>query len=314
MIMVILVQSSCKKETPPYEQLSDSKENAVVSIVKSNGNMQNLTIFPYQDEARTIDFGASFGGVGLPASNISVKYAVDDKAFDSLNVSRVAQGLAPFQKFPADSYTLGASSSIIPAGQVSSNLIKVSYFPKKFNDKIDYLLPISVVDASGYKIGAGKTLFLIAPKLTDILASKVGWSVTASSQELVGEGSANGKADFVIDGNTATYWHSKYIAPAAAYPHWLNIDMKTDIYVTRVDLIARQNATNGFVLFNIEGSKDGLSWTSLGDNLVFDPFNKGAQSYPVTPNYSRFIKVTGLKAASASTAVSHLAEMNVYRY
>lgn len=305
---------ACKKSTAPYEELTDSKETALVTISRFTGNTQNLTIFPYQDEARTMEFSAAFGALGLPANPINVKYAVDDKAFDSLNLQRDKMGLPAYQKFPQDAYQISALNSTIPAGKLNSELIKVSYFSKKFDPTVDYLLPISIIQADGYKIGANKTIYLVAPKLAEILADKIGWTAAASSEELIGEGTANGKALFVLDGNTATYWHSKWQTPAPVFPHWLSIDMQKEIYVTRVELFTRQNISTGFTVFNMEASKDGKNWTSLGNDLISDPSNKAGQSYPVTPGYWRFIKITAVKAASPATTSTHLAEVNVYRY
>lgn len=305
---------ACKKSTAPYEELTDSKETAVVTISRFSGNTQNLTVFPYQDEARTLEFSAAFGALGLPANPISVKFQIDDKAFDSLNVQRVKMGLPVYQKFPQDAYQISALNSTIPSGKLNSELIKVSYFSKKLDPAVDYLLPISIVNADSYKIGANKTLFLIAPKLSEILADKIGWTASASSEELIGEGTANGKALFAIDGNTATYWHSKWQSPAPVFPHTLSIDMQKEIYVTRIELFVRQNASTGFTLFNMEASKDGTNWTNLGNDLSSDPLNKAGQSYPVTPGYWRFIKITAVKGASVGTTSTHLAEVNVYRY
>ncbi|WP_316838978.1 BT_3987 domain-containing protein [Pedobacter gandavensis] len=313
-VLGLSTMMACKKIAKPYEELTDSKEGAVVTITRFTGNNQNLTIFPYQDEARTVEFAAAFGALGLPAKNIKVSYAVDDKAFDSLNLQRVKMGLTAYQKFPTDAYQLSASSSTIPSGKVNSELIKLSYFSKKFNPTLDYLLPISITNADGYKIGANKTIFLIAPKLAEILADKIGWTATASSEELIGEGTANGKASFAIDGNNATYWHSKWQSPAPVFPHSLSINMQKELYVTRIELLARQNINSGFTEFNLEASLDGNTWTILGTGLIFDPLNKAAQSYPVTPGYWKHLKITAVKAASVATTSTHLAELNVYRY
>ncbi|NQX38212.1 protein of unknown function [Pedobacter steynii] len=306
--------TGCKKNEAPYEELTDAKDGASVYIARFTGNEQKLSIFPYQDEARTFEFGASFGALGLPKNNISVKYAVDDKAFDSLNVQRGKMGLTAYRKFPAEAYQISTLNSTISSGKTTSDLIKVSYFSRLFDPAFDYLLPISIVSADGYKIGTNKTIFLVAPKLSETPASKTGWTVSADSEELVGEGSVNGKATAALDGNIDTYWHSKWQGGELPFPHWLTIDMKQDIYVTRVELAARQNASTGFSRFNIEASNDGSTWISLGTGLIMDPANKAFQSFPVTPGYRRYLKITMTAGATSVTKSTHLAEINVYRY
>lgn len=306
--------TGCKKNEAPYEELTDTKEGASVYIARFTGNEQKLSIFPYQDEARIFEFAAAFGALGLPKNSINVKYAIDDKAFDSLNVQRAKMGLAAYRKFPAEAYQISTLNNTIPSGKTTSDLIKVSYFSRKFDPAFDYLLPISIVGADGYKIGINKSIFLIAPKLSEIPANKTGWTVTADSEELVGEGSANGKAIFALDGNIDTYWHSKWQGTELSFPHWLAIDMKQDVYVTRLELATRQNAGSGFSKFNIEASSDGNTWVSLGTDLSMDPANKAFQSFPVTPGYRRYLKITMTAGATINTKSTYLAEINVYRY
>jgi len=311
---VVFISSSCKKNTSFLDE-TDSKTGAQIYVSKANAGLQNLTIFPYTDDVRTFKFNAQFGALGLPANQINVSFEVDSKAFDSLNVIRRNSGLALYEKFPTDAYTLDALSVNIPKGEVSSNYITLQYLSKKFDPLKDYLLPVSIKSASGYTINPTvKTVFIVAPKLIAVNASKTGWTATASSEELVGEGTANGAVNFVIDGNIATFWHSKWQAPAPVFPHWINVDMKSEIFVTKIELVARQNNNAGFTVFNLEASKDGVTWNTLGTNLTFDPMVKTGQSYSITPAYWRYIKVTAIQAATASNTSTHLAEINIYRY
>jgi hypothetical protein len=56
---------------------------------------------------------------------------------------------------------------------------------------------------------------------------KTGWEVIDfSSQETSEEPNGNGKANLIIDGDDATYWHSKWSEGSASYPHWFVVDMK----------------------------------------------------------------------------------------
>lgn len=306
--------SACEKLETPYSESLASKDQGKVYIARFTGNTQNLNIFPYQDEARTFEFSTAFGALGLSSNAINIKYAIDDKAFDSLNNLRTKQGLSLYEKFPADAYNISALNATIQPSSLNSNAVKVSYFSKKFNPSVDYLLPISIVNADGYAIGANKTIFIVAPKLEETMASKSKWTISSNSEELVGEGSSNGKATFAIDGNVNSYWHSQWQGTELSFPHWLTIDMKEDVYVTRIDLASRQNYTNGFRKFNIEASNDGANWVTLGTSLVMDPANKAFQSYPVTPGYRRYLKITMTEGYTLSTKSTNLAELNVYRY
>ena len=58
---------------------------------------------------------------------------------------------------------------------------------------------------------------------TDPALPRTGWTVAADSQETAAE---NGAAVNVLDGNTATIWHTAWsAAPAAPLPHSLTVDM-----------------------------------------------------------------------------------------
>ena len=154
-------------------------------------------------------------------------------------------------------------------------------------------------------------------KSTVAKADKTGWTVTASSEELTGEGAVNGRAARVVDGNIATYWHSKYTGGAIPYPHWLIIDMKKAIKPVTVDLTARQNNNNGMTKFKVEGSADGTNWTNIGitsanttGELTFVPNIKTAQGFPVSSGTDyQYIRITALAGLAVNT---HLAEVDVF--
>jgi hypothetical protein len=78
----------------------------------------------------------------------------------------------------------------------------------------------------------------------------------------------------------------------------------------------RQNNSNGFILFNLEGSLNGTTWTMLGNNLVFDPTKRDGtfQEYPITPVSVQYIRITMLQSRVPTERSTHLGEINVYRY
>ncbi len=156
---------------------------------------------------------------------------------------------------------------------------------------------------------------LFEDKSTAVKADKTGWTVTASSEELTGEGAVNGRAATVVDGNIATYWNSQYTGGSVPYPHWLIIDMKKPNRSVTVDLTARQNNANGMTKFKVEGSADGTNWTNIGitatnttGELTFVPATKSVQSFPVSSATAyQYIRITALAGAAVTT---HLAEVD----
>lgn len=314
LLYLIIILASCQKLATPYLEAAQPGDRALVYFARFTGNSPNLPTFPFVDSARTIKFAAAFGALGLPPADIPVTYTINKSAFDSVNNVRVKSGLKPYQEFPQGSYSISSMNTVISAGQLNSRLETLSYFSKKFNPDTDYLLPLSITTAGDYQVGSNNTIFFTVPRLEETPAAKTAWTVTANSEEVTGEGSSNGKAAYAIDGNINTYWHSQWQGASPPFPHWLLIDMKSDVYVTRVDMAARQNASTGFTRFNLEGSLDGEKWTILGSDLVFDPAIKSFQSYRVPEGYRRFMRITALGAQSATMTSTHLAEVTIYKY
>ncbi|MES2653577.1 MAG: discoidin domain-containing protein [Bacteroidota bacterium] len=310
---ILLAFTACSKDDPSYAELTDSKKGVLIGITKFTGNTQNLTIFPFIDEARTFEFSASYGGLGLPKSNITVEYVVDNRAFDSVNVVRQQSGLPLYEKFPAGSYTASGMTATINAGQTLSPNIKISYLSKKFDPTKSYLLPISISNANGYALGTNKTIFIVAGKVQEVRAVTTGWVASASSEQPSGENT--GKASALMDGDLATIWHAQYSGgPAGTYPYLIQYDMVNPIYVTKIGIAPRQNNGNGPTLFKLEGSLDGTSWTTLLDNQVFDPNKRDGtlQDYALSaPTNLRYVKVTLLEGKQT---LSFLSEIAVYKY
>jgi hypothetical protein len=144
---------------------------------------------------------------------------------------------------------------------------------------------------------------LFTDRSTAMLADKTGWTATASSE------TSDRKASAAIDGNIATYWETN----STGYPHWILIDMKTDKNIVTVSLTNQQAATaitTGMRSFRLEGSKDGTTFTKLGEfNLAV---SNNAQTFPVSSAEAyRYLKVTALTSQTGTTANTFLAEVNL---
>lgn len=97
----------------------------------------------------------------------------------------------------------------------------------------------------------------IAPKA---LARK-GWTATASSW--CNDGPKSGKAEFIVDGDLQTLWHSNYRDDGTGskdFPFWFDIDMKKITSFRSFAYVPRQGAENGrvkgFELYVANSEKD----------------------------------------------------------
>ena len=306
-IAVLTAMSACKKEEA-YLEKSDTKENALVYMSRQ-ANAQKITVYPTKDTIVSYDFGASFAAVGLPLNNITVKFKIDDKAFDSVNVVRTSQNLTPYFKLPESAYTISGLDVTILSGAITSNLVSLKYNSKNLDPNKVYMLPISIIDASGYKINPLlKTMFItsVTYKAPEILADRTGWALTASSTQ-----AGDGSLASVIDGDLATFWHSQYSPTVLPYPHWIQVDMLALTNVTSISMAPRNNNNTGFTKFNLKGSVDGTVWTNLLTAKAMDPNLKALQNYELdAPTKIRFLK---LEMTEGPQDYTHLAEFQVFK-
>ncbi len=120
----------------------------------------------------------------------------------------------------------------------------------------------------------------------------------------------SGPPKCAIDGNINTFWHSLYPSTTVIYPHWLAINMKQVINVSNVELTYRQNVFTSFTDFMIQGSLDGVNWTTYGSFnflLLNDP-----QRYSI-PN-SPMMQYIRIYMTKGPNAYANLAELSVYGY
>ena len=142
----------------------------------------------------------------------------------------------------------------------------------------------------------------------DTLSDRAFWTIAGvSSAENAG---GEGRADHVLDGDPATYWHSQYVSAAPAHPHFIAIDFGKDTEVGGVVLTQRPGNINGRIKgFEIHAGTDARTW----DQKVFagqlrdaDTAQKIVFDKPVK---TRYLKLTATSAFSGPWAA--LAEFDI---
>ncbi len=145
---------------------------------------------------------------------------------------------------------------------------------------------------------------------TDPALPRTGWTVAADSQETAGE---NGAAANVLDGNTATIWHSAWSStPAAPLPHSLTVDMKATNLVSGLGYLPRQGGVrNGTIgQYRVETSTDGTTWGVAAATGAFADVGT-AQTVTFDPRVARFVRLTALTEAGNRGPWSSAAEINL---
>lgn len=97
----------------------------------------------------------------------------------------------------------------------------------------------------------------------------MGWKIESfSSEELSGEGTINGRTRTLIDGNAATYWHSKWTSSATSYPHEFVVDMGERQTVKGFILTQRSGLSRAIKDFELLVSNDGISFISIKNYIA----------------------------------------------
>ncbi|WP_316767129.1 BT_3987 domain-containing protein [Pedobacter frigiditerrae] len=265
---------------------------------------------------QTAVFGADYGGYGYPESDIPVSFAVDNSLVATYNTANKTT----YQILPSSSYTLSATSAVIPKGGLSTTPLKINFKATgvgAMDAFTTYLLPITMSCQSVKVKESLKTVYYVVRALPDLADypnfDRSKFSIVGfSSQEANGEGPNNGRAIFVLDGVNSTFWHSQWQNGTASPPHSLTIDLGEVKTFHGLSFLARQSGDNGKPNeVNLQLSTDNVTWTDAGTlNLqntqslqpVFYPagFNKQARYFKVTIN------------SSYGSNVTHLAELYAF--
>ncbi|WP_455683632.1 discoidin domain-containing protein, partial [Thomasclavelia sp.] len=147
----------------------------------------------------------------------------------------------------------------------------------------------------------------------DIKLDKTNWQATADSVESNGA-SNEGPAQYAIDDNTSTFWHTEYRNSKPECPHWLKIDLNDQVKFDKLEYVSRNG--NGSVRdYTIEISDDNESWKEIKQGIM----EKAGTSIINFENTitARYIKINvnssyGVNAANENI-FGAIAEINLYK-
>jgi endonuclease/exonuclease/phosphatase family metal-dependent hydrolase len=131
--------------------------------------------FIMSDSMQTIIYGANYGGTGYPDKNITVKFKVNTALVDSFN----KRNETSYLPLPGGSYTLEASTSIIPKGKVSTDPLELKIKTiGALETGVEYLLPLQIIQADNDSVSSslGVTYYVIKAtyRIVNVLMSKGG--------------------------------------------------------------------------------------------------------------------------------------------
>jgi hypothetical protein len=182
--------------------------------------------------------------------------------------------------------------SISGSGWITGNALGEVTITAQIASGFSISMPIEVVPPLAAMTAIPKDLWTV-PGYDDNFS---GETIGFSSQEAGGEGgSPNGRVIAMFDGNTNTFWHSRWSGTGAVYPHWFIVDLNQDIKLYGIMLQRRQgnnNSAEGFKVFTantlpppFSGNPADVGWTESG-TFTFDRNTNNVQNFRFGYPYS----------------------------
>ncbi|GIJ44350.1 hypothetical protein Val02_12360 [Virgisporangium aliadipatigenens] len=149
---------------------------------------------------------------------------------------------------------------------------------------------------------------------TDPLLHRQGWTASADSQETAP--GADNPASKALDGNTATYWHSKFVNGTDGLPHQITIDTHGTYLISGLSYLPRPTtadpgSANGRIgAYRIESSVDGAVWTVVANGAF--PDSPLAQTVTFDQQLARYVRLVATGEAANRGPWSSAAELNLH--
>jgi len=154
-------------------------------------------------------------------------------------------------------------STLLPDAVLGTSFSLVSKY-KESDEMIDEIPTLAKeIDFPTYYVVSSEEWSTVSDQYIE--ADRSSWTITASTEETVGEGTS-GFAYCVLDGDLSSFWHSQWRGDGAypPLPHELVIDMQQTTDILSIELARRQNNKDTKnITFSI--SADGTNWTELGE-------------------------------------------------
>ncbi len=315
-IFMVLSLSGCLKDNVNLPVQNEQDYNQVYMPQAVSSPLASTLLFQLADQY--LIYGANYGGVGYPNTDIPVTFKVTP---DSVGAFNNKNGTS-YPLLPENSYKLNSLSSVIYKGQLSTGPLKITIKTEGALDLFkEYLLPVTVSFSpavNGVKLNSNlsTTYYIVkaALNLSDFPEfNKSAWKVTLfSSEETSGEGATNGRAALVLDNDINTYWHTRYSDTFADPPHILVIDMNTTQIVHGVSFIDRQNENRGRPMqVTVQTSINGTDWTSSDDFTLQSTNDQQRMFFLSGFKNARYLKLIISKMYDNATH-THLAEFGAF--
>lgn len=157
--IAIFALNACVKDRNPGATDFSNLAPTVAIVEGGLAKFSSQTLlFPASDVSDTISFRVNYAATTVAPRDITITLAYDAAALASYNASDPSN--PNYIKFPDSIYKAFPTKVLIKKGQSFSDPVKLVVFPSKIDPSINYMLPISIVDAEGIVIASNfKTIY-----------------------------------------------------------------------------------------------------------------------------------------------------------
>ncbi|MBD8488742.1 discoidin domain-containing protein [Echinicola sp. CAU 1574] len=139
------------------------------------------------------------------------------------------------------------------------------------------------------------------------------WSVAgfSSQEEYAAEGALPGLAEYLLDGDYSTFWHSGWKTNPPKHPHWIAIDMNETKTIHGISVVQNQKSSNGMLKdFTLYVSNDNVNWTTVGDFTATNSMSR-QQIVLDTPIAAQYFKIQTYNSYGGTNA-NRIAEIAAF--
>lgn len=147
---------------------------------------------------------------------------------------------------------------------------------------------------------------------TRIVSDPATWKVISySDEETVGEGD-NGRAAFILDGNTSTYYHNKWKNGSVGYPHTFTIEAVEPVTVSSIELYQSRDRSYRASQLTLQVSDDGKAWTTAVAHLAVEDSDYPTVQLPEAVT-ARFFRLRFTAGYGSNLVINEVYFKDTYR-
>ncbi len=209
------------------------------------------------DTAQTLPFSVAYGGLNYPSQDITIGFQIDSSLVSSYNTANGTH----YVMMPASSFELPSLSTVIKAGQTSSDVLPVKVITNNLDKTLKYIIPVSIASVSSGHIDSvlNTTYFKIdtIQRLEKDITSQA--TLTVSRENGGGSGAGEGSPK-LVDGD----YNTKFLTDGFPQDFWVQLTFPSTTIIGAYTITSGNDAPERDMKdWNLAGSNDGTTWTIL---------------------------------------------------